>query len=160
SEIEQHSPEALSDKASRPECDADILTARGGAIMKIVKSMLPLAGISRSGVAPREYLRARLQARLAAKRRAPDDVFMTIAEASSREVDEVLEALDPSREGLTEAEARLDRYGFNEVAHERPPRWYAQLPLAFKNPFTECSPLFPPPLIEGTFLLLYSLFQF
>jgi len=105
--------------------------------MKIMKSMLPLAGISRSGVSPREYLRAKLQARLAAKRRAPDDAFMTIAEASSREVDEVLAALDTSREGLTEAEAeaRLDRYGYNEVAHERPPRWYAQLPLAFKNPF-------------------------
>jgi hypothetical protein len=103
--------------------------------MKIMKSMLPLAGISRSGVSLREYLRAKLQARLAAKRRAPD-AFMTIAEASSREVDEVLAALDTSREGLTEAEAeaRLDRYGFNEVAHERPPRWYAQLPLAFKNP--------------------------
>jgi hypothetical protein len=50
-------------------------------------------------VAPREYLRAKLQARLAAKRRAPDDAFMTIAEASSREVDEVLAALDTSREG-------------------------------------------------------------
>ena len=105
--------------------------------MKIIKSMLPLAGISRSGVAPREYLRAKPQARLAAKRRAPDDASMTIAEASSREVDEVLAALDVSREGLTEAEAeaRLDRYGFNEAPHERPPRWYAQLPLAFKNPF-------------------------
>ena len=50
--------------------------------MKVMKSMLPLVGISRSGVAPREYLRAKLQARLAAKRRSPDDAFMTIAEAS------------------------------------------------------------------------------
>jgi hypothetical protein len=112
-----------------------------------MKSMPPLAGISRtgisrtgisrSGMAPREYLRAKPQARIAAKRRAPDDALMTIAEASSREVDEVLAALGASREGLTEAEAeaRLDRYGFNEAPRERPPRWYAQLPLAFKNPF-------------------------
>src|SRR5262245_6054663 len=118
-------PEALSDKASRAERDAGALTSRGGAIVKIMKSMPPLAGIfrtgiSRSGVAPREYLRAKPQARLAAKRRAPDDAFMTIAEASSLEVDEVLAALDASRDGLTEAEAeaRLDRYGFNEVARE------------------------------------------
>src|SRR5262245_66568344 len=105
--------------------------------MKIMKSVLPLAGISRSGVSLREYLRAKLQARLAAKRRASDDAFMTIAEASSREVDEVLAALDTSREGLTdvEAEARLARYGFNEVGHEKPPRWYAQLPLGCKKPF-------------------------
>src|SRR5262249_62053390 len=39
SEIEQQRPEALSDKASRLECDSKTLTARGGAIMKIMTSI-------------------------------------------------------------------------------------------------------------------------
>ena len=73
--------------------------------------------------------------KFASRRREPGDAFMSVAEAASRE--DVLSALGTSREGLTEAEAgtRLEHYGFNEVAHEKPPRWYVQLPLAFKNPF-------------------------
>ncbi|PFX44997.1 hypothetical protein COL32_11055 [Bacillus pseudomycoides] len=34
-----------------------------------------------------------------------------------------------------EAERRIDTYGRNEVAHEKPPAWYLQLLLSFKNPF-------------------------
>jgi Mg2+-importing ATPase len=105
--------------------------------MKITR-LIPLPGeIYRTGISTREYLRAKLQARLTAERGAPDDAFRQIAEAALRGPEEALAALGASREGLTEdeANARLDRYGFNEVAHEKPPRWYVQLPLAFKNPF-------------------------
>ncbi len=56
---------------------------------------------------------------------------------ANHDTDEVLRLLGTSREGLTEGEAkfRLDEYGLNEVAHEKPARWYVRLPLAFKNPF-------------------------
>jgi len=62
---------------------------------------------------------------------------MRIADAARRDVSELLESLGTSKEGLSaeEATGRLDQYGPNEVAHERPPRWYIQFPLAFKNTF-------------------------
>jgi len=49
----------------------------------------------------------------------------------------VLSELDTAREGLTddEVEARRDRFGRNEIAHEKPPAWYLQLLRAFANPF-------------------------
>src|SRR5215475_10368332 len=105
--------------------------------MKIMK-LIPLPGeIHRTGISTREYLRAKLQAQLAAGRGATDGAFIQIAEAALRGPEEALVAVGASREGLTEdeANARLDQYGLNEVAHEKPPRWYVQLPLAFKNPF-------------------------
>jgi Mg2+-importing ATPase len=48
-----------------------------------------------------------------------------------------LAELGSEREGLSEAEvlARRERYGPNEVAHEKPPTWYAELGRAFANPF-------------------------
>src|SRR5713226_8637304 len=62
---------------------------------------------------------------------------MQIADVAAADIENVLQSLKTSREGLTEEEAseRLDLYGFNEVAHERPPRWYAQLLHSFNNPF-------------------------
>ncbi|WP_329314875.1 magnesium-translocating P-type ATPase [Streptomyces sp. NBC_01278] len=49
----------------------------------------------------------------------------------------VLQELSATRSGLTHAEAalRLERHGANVVAHERAPRWWAQLAKAFWNPF-------------------------
>ncbi len=46
-------------------------------------------------------------------------------------------SLDTNRQGLTDDEvlARRQRYGRNEVAHEKPPSWYAELARAFANPF-------------------------
>src|ERR1700756_2307293 len=51
--------------------------------------------------------------------------------------DQALEQLNASRIGLTEeqVEERLDRYGSNEVTHEKPPTWYQQLFHAFLTPF-------------------------
>ena len=56
---------------------------------------------------------------------------------SNHSVEEKLRELRTSREGLSEDEAhdRLWKYGANEVAHELPPRWYAQLLGTLNNPF-------------------------
>ncbi|MBF2083003.1 magnesium-translocating P-type ATPase [Thermoleptolyngbya sp. C42_A2020_037] len=58
-------------------------------------------------------------------------------EEAGNNVDQVLHSLSSSRQGLTEADVRdrLRRYGKNEVSHEKPPTWYAQLFKAFNNPF-------------------------
>ena len=48
-----------------------------------------------------------------------------------------LAALDASANGLTEEQVaeRRERYGLNEISHEKPPSWYAQLFHAFLTPF-------------------------
>src|ERR1700681_4128803 len=52
-------------------------------------------------------------------------------------LEEALRRLDTSRSGLTpeQVEERLERYGHNEVTHEKPPTWYQQLFHAFVTPF-------------------------
>ena len=49
----------------------------------------------------------------------------------------VLRELNTRREGLEDDEVgrRREQWGRNEVAHEKPPAWYAQLAHAFLNPF-------------------------
>src|SRR5664280_3910712 len=51
--------------------------------------------------------------------------------------DEALKRLDAVRSGLTpeQVEERLEKYGPNEVTHEKPPSWYRQLFHAFVTPF-------------------------
>ena len=53
------------------------------------------------------------------------------------DADAALASLDAQRVGLNEEEVerRRAQYGRNEVAHEKPPAWYAQLLHAFANPF-------------------------
>jgi Mg2+-importing ATPase len=53
------------------------------------------------------------------------------------DADAVLAALESDRHGLTddEVERRRERFGRNEVAHEKPPTWYGELARAFANPF-------------------------
>ena len=53
------------------------------------------------------------------------------------DADAALAALEAQRAGLTEEEVerRRELYGRNDVAHEKPPAWYAQLLHAFANPF-------------------------
>ncbi|MCX4540730.1 magnesium-translocating P-type ATPase [Streptomyces sp. NBC_01565] len=60
-----------------------------------------------------------------------------LAEYSAAPRAEVLRKLSATRDGLTDAEAalRLERHGANVVAHERAPRWWAQLAKAYWNPF-------------------------
>lgn len=61
-----------------------------------------------------------------------------LADAAARELAEVFLSLNSSPDGLNRVQAltRRARDGFNEVASERPPRWYAQLLHAFHTPFT------------------------
>ncbi len=68
---------------------------------------------------------------------APPQVAPRIAVDATRDLHAVLQSLNTTPDGLHEVEAmiRRAREGFNEVAHERPPRWYVQLVHAFKNPF-------------------------
>src|SRR6516162_10304296 len=51
--------------------------------------------------------------------------------------EEALARLEANKSGLTEeqVEARLERYGPNEVTREKPPTWYTQLFHAFLTPF-------------------------
>ena len=60
-----------------------------------------------------------------------------LAELSSCAPDEALKKLDAKSYGLTEVEVaeRRERCGPNEVSHEKPPTWYAQLFHAFLTPF-------------------------
>ena len=60
-----------------------------------------------------------------------------LARLCSRAPDETLRALESARSGLTEeqVEARRERYGSNEVTHDKPATWYQQLFHAFLTPF-------------------------
>ena len=51
--------------------------------------------------------------------------------------DDALTQLDAARTGLTpeQVEERLEKYGPNEVTHEKPPTWFVQLFHAFLTPF-------------------------
>jgi len=51
--------------------------------------------------------------------------------------DDALKKLDTARSGLTpeQVEERQERYGPNQVTHEKPPTWYLQLFHAFLTPF-------------------------
>src|SRR5450631_3618075 len=51
--------------------------------------------------------------------------------------DDALKKLDSARSGLTpeQVEERQERYGPNQVTHEKPPTWYLQLFHAFLTPF-------------------------
>ena len=59
------------------------------------------------------------------------------AQIAGQGLDEMLVSLGGNLTGLVEADAaeRLASGGPNEVAHEKPPHWLAQLLTCFKNPF-------------------------
>jgi len=60
-----------------------------------------------------------------------------LAELAYCDADAALTGLETGRGGLTDDEVRARRlkYGRNDVAHEKPPTWYAELARAFANPF-------------------------
>jgi Mg2+-importing ATPase len=80
-----------------------------------------------------EQLHTRLNDRNASdnKRRSP------LVDICDCVPDEALRQLDAVRGGLTpeQVEERLERYGPNEISHEKPPSWYQQLFHAFVTPF-------------------------
>ena len=60
-----------------------------------------------------------------------------LAELSECTPEETLRRLKATPRGLSEEqiEERRERYGLNEVTHEKPPTWYWQLFHAFLTPF-------------------------
>ena len=70
-------------------------------------------------------------------RRKPPLSVSPLLELSNSSPEKALATLDASPGGLTEAqvEERRQRYGPNEVSHEKPPTWYWQLFHAFLTPF-------------------------
>ncbi len=73
----------------------------------------------------------------AGPRPVSNEIGKRVRDASVTSVNELLAHLGTTPQGLTDAEAeeRLEKYGPNRVAHERPPHWYIQLGHAFTNPF-------------------------
>jgi Mg2+-importing ATPase len=71
------------------------------------------------------------------RRDPPARPALAVVEAASGDLETVLERLQTSPQGLTRVQAltRRTRCGLNEIAHEKPPRWYVQLLHAFHNPF-------------------------
>lgn len=64
------------------------------------------------------------------------DVSAKLIDIAHSDVDSVLRSLNTSLEGLTElqSDSRLQKYGLNEIAHEKPEPWYIQLLKTFQNP--------------------------
>ncbi|MFI8708906.1 magnesium-translocating P-type ATPase [Bacillus sp. NPDC077411] len=60
-----------------------------------------------------------------------------LVEVATRDVQSAFVFLETTPNGISEKEAerRMDTHGRNEVVHEKPPAWYLQFLLAFKNPF-------------------------
>src|SRR5260370_2848737 len=73
----------------------------------------------------------------AATTQAGGDVGTRLRDASGTPVADLLAQLGTTPLGLTNAEAeeRLEKYGPNRVASERPPHWDVQLGHSFTNPF-------------------------
>ncbi len=88
-----------------------------------------LKGLSRGDTSP--------AVRPVGARQAGDAVGKRLLAATAAPVGELLRELGTTPLGLTatEAEERLEKYGPNRVAHERPPHWYVQLGHSFANPF-------------------------
>jgi P-type Mg2+ transporter len=59
--------------------------------------------------------------------------FLQVAQSN---IETVLEMLNTSSEGLSELQSNLRRgkIGLNEIAHEKPPKWYVQFLKTFQNP--------------------------
>ena len=66
------------------------------------------------------------------------DSSNALIDISQKDVDGVLKLFDTTLEGLTETEAqqRLVKSGLNEIAREKPQRWYVQLLKTMTNPLS------------------------
>jgi P-type Mg2+ transporter len=78
-----------------------------------------------------------IRARPAIRTGTNDDPYLRVVDDASRDIGDVLLSLNSSPDGLHKLEAafRRGKYGLNEVAHERAPRWYVQLIYSCHNPF-------------------------
>jgi P-type Mg2+ transporter len=66
------------------------------------------------------------------------DSSNALIDIAQKDVDGVLQLLDTSLEGLTETEAQrwLAKSGLNEIAREKPLKWYVQLLKTVTNPLS------------------------
>jgi Mg2+-importing ATPase len=66
-----------------------------------------------------------------------DQSDLRVVDDATRNIGDVLLSLSSSTDGLHRLQAAVHRgkFGLNEVAHERAPRWYIQLIHSFHNPF-------------------------
>jgi len=60
----------------------------------------------------------------------------SLIQFAQSDVDSLLENLNTSLDGLSDIQSqiRLEKMGPNEIAHEKPPKWYIQLFRTFQNP--------------------------
>jgi len=68
----------------------------------------------------------------------PIDSSKALLDIAQRDVDGVLHLFDTELEGLSETEAkrRLEKSGLNEIAREKPVKWYVQLLKTVTNPLS------------------------
>jgi len=80
-----------------------------------------------------EQLKTQINHRSASDNKRPS-LLLDLCDCSP---DDALKKLDTARSGLTpeQVEERQERYGPNQVTHEKPPTWYLQLFHAFLTPF-------------------------
>ncbi|CAN1213307.1 magnesium-translocating P-type ATPase [Tumidithrix helvetica PCC 7403] len=66
----------------------------------------------------------------------PPSLPTKLTKIAQGNIEEALETLNTSPEGLSELQSnlRLGKVGLNEIAHEKPPKWYVQLLKTFQNP--------------------------
>ena len=69
---------------------------------------------------------------------SPVNLSQALLDIAGRDVDDVLKLFDTSIKGLseTEAERRLKKSGLNEIAREKPLKWYIQLLKTVTNPLS------------------------
>src|SRR5271169_6406606 len=67
----------------------------------------------------------------------PPSLVQTLVAAANSEPDKLLKELETHNDGLSETEAEYTRgrVGLNEIAQEKPPRWWVHLWYCYKNPF-------------------------
>lgn len=66
----------------------------------------------------------------------PPSLSTNLIQLAQGNIETVLELLNTSSEGLSELQSglRLGKIGLNEIAHEKPPKWYIQFLKLFQNP--------------------------
>ena len=70
-------------------------------------------------------------------REVPPTLTQTLVAAAQSDTDALLKQLDSHSHGLSEAQAAVarERFGLNEVEHEKPLPWWLHLWHCYKNPF-------------------------
>jgi P-type Mg2+ transporter len=65
-----------------------------------------------------------------------ENLSKKLVEIANSDVNTALQLLNTNLEGLSinQSQIRLAKYGFNEIAREKTPKWYIQLFKTFQNP--------------------------